>query len=81
MTRLSRLFTAFGIVLGLTVGAPPADAQWVTRDHRWPPRGAWNWASSEELPQLFREFNGIDFGHAQFAAMPLLAQDPEMDKQ
>mgnify|MGYP003288262105 CR=1 FL=1 len=40
MTHLSRLLTALGIVLGLLLGASLADAQWVTWDQRWPPRGA-----------------------------------------
>lgn len=59
----------------------PAAAQWVTRDHRWPPRGPWNWALSRELPQLFREFNGIDFGHAHLAETLLRTQDPDAVEQ
>lgn len=51
--------------------------QWMTRDHRWQPRGPWNWAIPRELPQLFREFNGIDFGHAHLAETLLRTQDPE----
>ncbi len=54
----------------------PAAAQWVTRDHRWQPRGPWNWALPRELPQLYREFNGIDFGHAHLAETLLRTQDP-----
>lgn len=60
-----RLFLT--VVIALLLGAGPAIAQWVTRDHRWPPRGAWNWALPNELPKLYREFNGIDFGHAHLA--------------
>jgi hypothetical protein len=56
---------------------PSAAAQWVTRDHRWPPRGPWNWAIPRELPQLFREFNGIDFGHAHLGETLLRTQDAE----
>lgn len=67
--------------LGLIVLAVPAmlaasaNAQWVRRDHRWPPHGAWNWALSRELPQLYREFNGIDFGHAHLAETLLRTRD------
>ncbi|MGH7792040.1 MAG: hypothetical protein ACREOB_06955, partial [Thermodesulfobacteriota bacterium] len=49
--------------------------EWVTRDHRWQLRGPWNWTLSRELPQLFREFNGIDFGHAHIAETLLSTQD------
>src|SRR5204863_4126745 len=41
---------------------------WVTRDSRAAPRGPWRGALSRVLPQLYREFNGIDFGHARLAA-------------
>jgi mono/diheme cytochrome c family protein len=52
-------------------------SQWVTRDHRWQPRGPWKWAVPRELPQLYREFNGIDFGHAHLAETLLRTRDPE----
>jgi hypothetical protein len=52
MKRFSMLVTSLGIVLGLLVGVPLADGQWVTRDHRWPPGGPWNWAIPRELPEL-----------------------------
>jgi mono/diheme cytochrome c family protein len=51
--------------------------QWVTRDHRWQPRGPWKWAVMRELPQLYREFNGIDFGHAHLAETLLRTQNPQ----
>ena len=51
-------------------------SQWVTRDHRWQPRGPWKWAVMRELPQLYREFNGIDFGHAHLAETLLRTQNP-----
>lgn len=51
--------------------------QWVTRDKRWPPRGPWMWTLERELPQLYREFNGIDFGHAHIAET-LLRTDSEL---
>jgi hypothetical protein len=51
-------------------------SRWVTRDHRWQPRGPWNWAIPRELPGLYREFNGIDFGHAHLAETLLRTQDP-----
>jgi mono/diheme cytochrome c family protein len=52
-----------------------AFAGWVTRDHRWQPRGPWKWAVMRDLPQLYREFNGIDFGHAHLAETLLKTQD------
>ncbi|HEV8616112.1 MAG TPA: cytochrome c [Methylomirabilota bacterium] len=51
-------------------------SRWVTRDHRWQPRGPWNWAIPRELPRLYREFNGIDFGHSHLAETLLSTQDP-----
>jgi hypothetical protein len=48
----------------------------VTRDHRWQPRGPWKYAVMRQLPQLYREFNGIDFGHAHLAETLLATQDP-----
>lgn len=61
--------------------AVPAIAQWVARDHRWPPRGSWNWALPRELPRLYREFNGIDFGHAHLAETLLRTQDQQRVEQ
>ncbi|MBI4381108.1 MAG: cytochrome c [candidate division NC10 bacterium] len=52
-------------------------SQWVTRDHRWQPRGPWKWAVQQELTQLYREFNGIDFGHAHLGETLLKTQDSE----
>jgi mono/diheme cytochrome c family protein len=49
---------------------------WVTRDHRAQPRGPWRYAVQRELPQLYREFNGIDFGHAHLAESLLKTQEP-----
>src|SRR5260370_14768318 len=48
--------------------------QWVTRDHRWQSRGPWKLAVMRALPQLYREFNGIDFGHAHLAETLLRTQ-------
>ncbi len=59
---------------------PRGDAftgQWTTRDHRWQPRGPWKWAVMRQLPQLYREFNGIDFGHAHLAETLLRTQEPD----
>ena len=50
---------------------------WVTRDHRAQPRGPWRYAIQRELPQLYREFNGIDFGHAHLAESLLKTQDAD----
>jgi mono/diheme cytochrome c family protein len=55
---------------GVTFGG-----QWVRRDHRSQPRGAWRYATQKELPQLYREFNGIDFGHAHLGETLLRTQD------
>ena len=68
------LFLA-GAFVSLLTSLTPAQAQFVTRDHRWPTRGPWMWALSKELPQLYREFNGIDFGHAHLAQTLLRTQD------
>lgn len=53
------------------------DSVWVTRDHRWQPRGPWKYAVMRHLPQLYREFNGIDFGHAHLAETLLKTQDQQ----
>jgi len=50
-------------------------SSWITRDHRAQPRGPWRYAIQKELPQLYREFNGIDFGHAHLAESLLKTQD------
>jgi len=64
MKRFFLMFTVFTVLFG----APGAvNAQWVTHDDRWPLRGPWMWAVPSELPQLYREFNGIDFGHSHLA--------------
>ncbi len=61
---------------GVAFGSP-----WATRDHRWQPRGPWKWAVMHDLPQLYREFNGIDFGHAHLAETLLRTQDPRQVEQ
>jgi hypothetical protein len=60
---------------------PRLGSQWVTRDHRWQPRGPWKDAVIRQLPQLYREFNGIDFGHAHLAETLLKTQEPERIEQ
>src|SRR5919106_5334882 len=77
MKRLGIALTSLSAVLVLLAGVLPASGQWVTRDHRWQPRGPWNWTLSRELPQVYREFNGIDFGHAHLAETLLRTQDPQ----
>ncbi len=52
-----------------------AYGQFVTRDKRWPLRGPWLFSLSRELPEIYREFNAIDFGHAHIAETLLLTQD------
>src|SRR5262245_3335136 len=54
-----------------------AFSAWVTRDHRWQPRGSWKWAVKRDLPQLYYEFNGIDFGHAHLAETLLKTRDQD----
>ncbi|HXG03852.1 MAG TPA: hypothetical protein VNO23_10645 [Candidatus Binatia bacterium] len=76
MERRTWLTTAVAATAAALVPGPVV-AQWVTRDHRWPPRGPWNWTLPRELPQLYPEFNGIDFGHAHLAETLLTTQDPE----
>jgi mono/diheme cytochrome c family protein len=58
------------------IGSP-----WVTRDHRAQPRGPWRNAVMRDLPQLYRELNGIDFGHAHLAETLLRTQQPERVEQ
>jgi hypothetical protein len=81
-SRLSLIvaFTVFGTLL--TGIMPFADgSEWVTRDKRWYIRGPWNWAIPRELPELFREFNGIDFGHAHLAETLIRTQDQQRVEQ
>lgn len=73
MTERAPAFAVIASCL-LTSVAP---GQWVTRDERWQPRGPWNWSVPRQLPELYREFNGIDFGHAHLAETLLRTQDPE----
>ena len=71
------LLVSFSLIFVLTTGVLSAPAQWVTRDERWPTRGPWLWAVYRELPQFYRELNGIDFGHAYLAETLLQTQDPQ----
>lgn len=76
MGRMLRSVSLGLLGLALALQVSPVAGQWITRDHRWQPRGAWNWAVPRRLPELFREFNGIDFGHAHLAETLLRTQDP-----
>jgi len=69
------------LVLVLMTGVLTTYGQWVTRDERWPTRGPWLWAVYQELPQFYRELNGIDFGHAYLAETLLHTQDPQQVEQ
>jgi hypothetical protein len=69
------------MVLVFTMSIFSAKGEWVTRDKRWHPRGPWNWSLPREHPQLFREFNGIDFGHAHIAETLLNTQDQQKVEQ
>ncbi|MGH8628034.1 MAG: hypothetical protein ACREYC_23120 [Gammaproteobacteria bacterium] len=79
----SSLIVVLTVVGTLLTGILPfADgSEWVARDQRWYFRGPWNWAVPRELPQLFREFNGIDFGHAHLAETLLRTQDQQRVEQ
>jgi len=81
MKARGSVLVGLGVVVAILAAVFPAGGQWVTRDHRWQPRGPWNWAVPRELPQLFREFNGIDFGHAHLAETLLRTQDPQRVEQ
>lgn len=52
-----------------------ANSEFVTRDKRWPTRGPWMWELPRQLPNLYWEFNGIDFGHAHVGETLLKTQD------
>src|SRR5712692_5477182 len=81
MKHRSIFLVSLGFVLLLIAGVITAAAQWVTRDERWPMRGPWLWAVYRELPQFYRELNGIDFGHAYLAETLLHTQDPQQVEQ
>jgi hypothetical protein len=77
---ISRIAVVVG--LALLVGLPASvHGQFATRDKRWPPRGPWMWALPRELPELYREFNGIDFGHSHIAETLLRTDDPQEVEQ
>jgi hypothetical protein len=80
MKRPLIILAITGLLLTLA-GGMFAAAQWVTRDERWPMRGPWLWAVYNELPQFYRELNGIDFGHAYLAETLLHTQDPQQVEQ
>ena len=77
MKQRPLVLLSLSCVLVLITGVLSALGQWVTRDERWPPRGPWLWAVYKELPQFYRELNGIDFGHAYLAETLLHTQDPQ----
>ena len=81
MKRPMILMAVTGLLFMLAGGILTAAAQWVTRDERWPMRGPWLWAVYKELPQFYRELNGIDFGHAYLAETLLHTQDPQQVEQ
>jgi hypothetical protein len=51
------------------------------RNHIFYLRGPWNYAVSHHLPELQKEFNGIDFGHAHLAETFLSTHDPSAIEQ
>jgi hypothetical protein len=74
--RLLRPLSTAALAASLVAPVLPARGERVRRDERWPPRGSWNRALARELPRLYREFNGIDFGHAHLAETLLRTQEP-----
>lgn len=83
MFKTTKKFSLFiiGMLLSVFLASPVFSSEtgdwWVSRDKRWQPRGPWNWSLPRELPQLNREFNGIDFGHAHIAETLLSTQDQQ----
>jgi hypothetical protein len=72
---------AIAVLAPLILIASIGCASWTTRDKRWIPRGEWNWQVRDRLPDLFIEFNGIDFGHAHLAETLLRTREPaEVEK-
>jgi hypothetical protein len=75
-TRATPLLAAMLLILACIVPPRTASGRWVTRDARAAQRGPWRGALARELPHLYREFNGIDFGHAFLAETLLRAPSP-----
>lgn len=73
--RKQKFLILAGALAFVVIGSLPAHGQFVSRDYRWPTRGPWMWAVPRELPKLYREFNGIDFGHAHLAQTLLRTED------
>lgn len=61
--------------LGGCAGDSDPSSAWTQRDERWQPRGPWKWSIRDRQPELWVEFNGIDFGHAHLAETLLHTQD------
>ncbi len=63
--KQTKLWKMHWVTLAVLLALPLSnEAQFATRNKRWPLRGPGMWAVPRELPQLYREFDGIDFGHA-----------------
>lgn len=63
-----RIFGLSTLVLLLPSISTAALWDWVEqRNHLFYLRGPWNWTISRQFPELQKEFNGIDFGHAHLA--------------
>jgi hypothetical protein len=81
MKRSLMVMAVTGLLVMMAGGMFTVAAQWVTRDERWPMRGPWLWAVYHELPQFYRELNGIDFGHAYVGETLLHTQNPQQVEQ
>ena len=72
------ILRAFLLLLLLPSFSIAASRDWFEqRNHRFYLRGPWNWAVHRHLPELYSEFNGIDFGHAHLAETLLHTSDEE----
>jgi hypothetical protein len=70
------IFRAFLLLSLLPSLSTAAIGEWFAqRNHRFYLRGPWNWAVYRHLPELYTEFNGIDFGHAHLAETLLHTSD------
>ncbi len=80
LTLEQLLMSSFGKIVLLVLLVPSiAYASWQEwfeqRNHLFYLRGPWNGSVYYKLPELYTEFNGIDFGHAHLAETLLRTDD------